>query len=221
MKNTVEKFYKGVRTQMKKHGRVREEDVKILMQMVHWIANTAQFCPECSQEGCQTCDANFRENPQKFVETAYAKCRADTLAKKDVPIKFNHSAHVKMWTWLAENPGKRKEDATKACSLPRATEKDVPSGYVWEYACVYAREAAEAEKRDWTCDDCPFPRGDFEDEFADELGELDEEYCFGGLLSAWEDFSRNANRDPESAAWAVKLAKFFVSLPVRSDVDTE
>lgn len=83
MKASVSKFYKGIRAQMKNVGHVRKEDVEILMQMMHWIAHTAQFCPECSQEGCQTCDANFRENPRKFVETAYAKCRVDVLAKKD------------------------------------------------------------------------------------------------------------------------------------------
>lgn len=34
MKNTVEKFYKGIRTQMKRNGYVREEDAEILMQLV-------------------------------------------------------------------------------------------------------------------------------------------------------------------------------------------
>lgn len=91
MKASVNKFYKGIRAQMKNVGHVRKEDVEILMQMMHWIAHTAQFCPECSQEGCQTCDANFRENPRKFVETAYAKCRADALAKKDAPAKQQKS----------------------------------------------------------------------------------------------------------------------------------
>lgn len=74
MKSQVDRFYKGVRAQMKKNGHVQKDDVEILLQMIHWITDATQFCPECSQEGCRTCNANFRENPQKLIEVAYINC---------------------------------------------------------------------------------------------------------------------------------------------------
>lgn len=217
MKSPVDTFYKGIRVQMKNNGHVQSDDVEILLQMIHWITNTAQFCPECSQEGCQTCDANFRGDPHRFEEAAYVKCRVDVLTKRKSAIKFNHSAHVKMWNWLAENPGKRKEDAVKALNLPQATEKAVPTGLAFAYACAYAKARVEGTEKEYICDDCPFSREEGEDEF----GKRDDGECLGGLVALWMYCRIDAERgDSEAIALTTKIAKYIASLPVRDGVET-
>ena len=96
---------------------------------------------------------------------------------------FYHSLHVRLWTWLAENPGKEKFD-WPGWKFNGGDTKEVNNHC---FACEYVSYSEQG------CDICPL---DFNDNGR----------CLGGLYGNW-----NLARKPEElTALALQIANLPV-----------
>lgn len=65
-------------------------------------------------------------------------------------IKFNHTAHKEMWTWLAENPEKEKDDWPGW----ESNGGEYPFAAFWCFACQYALSKVKKDSEDsWLDED--------------------------------------------------------------------
>ena len=114
-------------------------------------------------------------------------------------IVFDHTNHIKLWQWLADNPTKDK------CDWPEWKENGGNIKYTYNYcfACyyiiLYAYKYDPHHSRS-VCSYCPF--GD--------LGNSDRG-CLGGLYHKWK-YSSDLTRRSE-------VAKQIRDLPIRTDME--
>ena len=128
-------------------------------------------------------------------------------------MKFNHTAHKGMWTWLAENPKMDKDD------WPGWEWNGGIYGHVdfYCFACKYAIVKLREEKfpgfydvdiAEDRCSRCPLI-------WPNNASYLTDLYCSGhkGLYSLW---ARDTSLDFRS-----KIAFQIANLPVKEGVKTE
>ena len=111
-------------------------------------------------------------------------------------IKFNHTAHKEMWTWLSENPEKEKDDWPGWEWNGGAYDMDEPEHC---FACLYVEEISGA--KDDSCSYCPL-------KFPEPC------YCWNSLFRQWGHY--NKKLDLRSS-----LALQIANLPVKEGVETE
>lgn len=110
-------------------------------------------------------------------------------------MKFNHTAHRKLWLWLAEDASRNKEDWPEweynGGTIPKVENNCV--------ACAYAHELYKISGSAFVCHDCPleWPNGGV---------------CWerGNLFKLWCDSGEELSR-----AFAVEIA----NVPVKYGVD--
>lgn len=121
-------------------------------------------------------------------------------------VKFNHTAHKEMWTWLSENPEMGKDD------WPGWNWSQQRNGY-YCFACSYACEH-ESKDQDWyeissrlRCPQCPliWPSNLEEDENCLCTG-------YGGLYEIWEN--------SDNLVIKKNFARLIAGLPVKDGVET-
>lgn len=129
------------------------------------------------------------------------------MAIKDSGIKFNLTAHKKLWNWLSENPGKLKREYFEEC--------DVDYVYLGCYAC------------DFSCKIKHY----IEDNYGDEIRVyvdsrnvgnciacphncVYDEECLNGAWDAWV-----GSLDRGKEALNSKYAREIRDFPLRTDIE--
>ena len=129
------------------------------------------------------------------------------MAIKDSGIKFNLTAHKKLWNWLSENPGKLKIEYFEEC--------DVDYVYLGCYACDFSRKVKH------------FIEDNYSDEIRVYVNNRDaisciacphncvyDEECLNGAWSAWCD---NLHRG--KGVLRSKYAREIRDFPLRTDIE--
>lgn len=129
-------------------------------------------------------------------------------------VVFDHTSHKILWQWLAQNPGKSRDEAFKALGL------HIPPGYSKCYACLYAvqyNKMIGAER--CYCECCPLFVTDFDISQVSKSVQdwcVDSAACLKGLHDAWEDSTEENNFDG-----AREVALIIANLSVCADVPTK
>ena len=126
-------------------------------------------------------------------------------------IKFNHTAHKEMWTWLSENPEKEKDDWPGW----ESNGGEYPFAAFWCFACQYALSKVKKDSEDSGLD---------EDDAQDRCvrcgldwpdnGDQNDFFCQGyyGVYNNWCEEKNFGTK----AILALQIA----NLPVKDGVET-
>jgi hypothetical protein len=129
---------------------------------------------------------------------------------------FDYTGHKKLWNWLANHPGKDKDDYFKSHHIIIPEEEC--------YACEYDKQYCEYDKQynercnsyNNRCTHCPLNTSHLEDY---RYNRYNCNSCLGGMHSDWEDWCEwSKNTGDHNYTIACSIAKQIANLPVRGGV---
>lgn len=177
---------------------------------VEWYAGNAIVSPYYYiQQG--NLEIPLLENYKYTFRTRSGDLLSQVPIEGEIYEVFDHTSHKRLWQWLAQNPGKTKDEALSALGM------SIPEECNSCFACLYAmRRSRTLNTKFFFCALCPLLVKDCDISQVPAVVKNHctcSEDCLGGLYAAWE-----ASTDDNVAR---TVALIIANLSINADVPTK